>query len=162
MAIDRSFHPFIAGPNNETILELQTLTNTRILLAPLALNQTGSAPLRNVNEIVITGDKNGVVIAEEKINALHAHFQKVTRTLVLPINKKQHRFIIGPKGSVITEILERTGCYVELPLQSDPSDMVTVRGPENALGVALNMIIEKVKFSYAYFFHYLKVKFHRD
>ena len=42
------------------------------------------------------------------------------------------------------EILQTTGCSVELPTSDDPSDTVTVRGPDSNLSVALQIVLAKV------------------
>jgi hypothetical protein len=48
---------------------------------------------------------------------------------------------------VLNSIFAATGCYVELPQASDPSDLVTIRGPESSLSQALSMVVEKVSWS---------------
>jgi hypothetical protein len=45
---------------------------------------------------------------------------------------------------VLHSIHAATGCFVELPTASDPSDLVTIRGPDTSLSQALNMVVEKV------------------
>ncbi|KAJ3293447.1 hypothetical protein HDU79_000324 [Rhizoclosmatium sp. JEL0117] len=144
--IDRAFHPFIAGANNSTVEGIEEKTGTRIhippLVAPSAEKKEG-VPEKNVNEIVIVGPRDSVKAAEEQIRSLYEELQRTTRTLSFPIKKRQHRFIIGAKGKNLQEILEATGCSVELPAASDPSDVVTVRGPDTMLSVALQSVLQK-------------------
>ncbi|KAJ3082951.1 hypothetical protein HK102_001369 [Quaeritorhiza haematococci] len=158
LSIERSYHPFIAGPNNSQVQLIQLETNCRIHIPPMvpppsvtssssSLNggaaSTESGQQKNLNEIIIVGERPGVQAAEERVREIYEDLRRTTRTLQFPVKKRQHRFIIGPKGSVLQEILQKTGCYVELPLHSDPSDMVTIRGPDTMLSTALNMVIEK-------------------
>ncbi len=128
--------------------ELQQETNTKISVAPLGshLNEIS----KSVNEIIVSGMKDDVDVAASKILAVYEDLQKNSRTLVLPISKKQHRFIIGPKGANLNDIFEKTGCVVDMPAQNDPSDIVTILGSEKTIGTALNLILEKV-----FKFHYL-------
>ncbi|KAJ3131666.1 hypothetical protein HK100_006108 [Physocladia obscura] len=145
LTIERSYHPFIAGSNNSTVESIEEKTGTRIHIPPLvpSTEKKEGVPEKNVNEIVIVGSREGVKAAEEEIRALYETLRRQTRTLSFPVKKRQHRFIIGTKGKNLQEILEQTGCSVELPAASDPSDMVTVRGPDNMLSVALQSVLQK-------------------
>ncbi|KAI8847446.1 hypothetical protein BC829DRAFT_444624 [Chytridium lagenaria] len=110
--IDRSFHPFIAGPNNSNSQRLEE-------------------ELGNANDIIVIGDRESIKKADEELKALYENL------------KRQHRFIIGPKGATLQEILQTTGCSVELPPPNDTSDVVTVRGPDNMLSNALQLVLQK-------------------
>ncbi|KAJ3027035.1 UNVERIFIED_CONTAM: hypothetical protein HDU68_004613 [Siphonaria sp. JEL0065] len=142
--VDRAFHPFIAGANNSTVQEIELKTGTRIHIPPLvAPEQKEGVSEKNLNEIVIVGSKEGAKIAQEEIQAKYEELERTTRTLSFPVKKRQHRFIIGSKGVHLQEILEATGCSVELPAASDPSENITVRGPDNMLSVALHAVLQK-------------------
>jgi len=43
------------------------------------------------------------------------------------IRKTQHKYIIGPKGVGIAEILQDTGVSVEMPPTDSPLETVTLR-----------------------------------
>jgi len=75
------------------------------------------------------------------------------------IPKKQHKFIVGPKGSHLAIILQKTGCSVELPAWDDPSEVVTVRGAEAGLVSGLQMVLEKVRYYYPSLFFPLSLRF---
>jgi hypothetical protein len=51
------------------------------------------------------------------------------------VKKSQHRYVIGPKGNSINEILSETGVYVEMPASDSPSETITLRGPQEKLGL---------------------------
>ncbi|KAJ3412435.1 hypothetical protein HDV05_000739 [Chytridiales sp. JEL 0842] len=138
--VERSYHPFIAGPNNTGIQLIELETGTRVHIPP-PFSKDGDE--KKQNEISIVGDREGVRNAEERIKALYEQLQRTTRTLSFPVKKRQHRFIIGPKGASLQEILQTTGCTVELPPSSDTSDVITVRGPDNMLSVALQAVLQK-------------------
>lgn len=57
--------------------------------------------------------------------------------------REQHKYIIGPKGATIAEILQHTGVSVEMPPSDSTTGTITLRGPHENLGRALNMVYEK-------------------
>ncbi|KAJ3162355.1 hypothetical protein HDU86_004835 [Geranomyces michiganensis] len=138
MSIERSYFPFILGPNGSQVQLLQLETGTRIHVPPVVSSGEGKD-----SDILIVGERSAVLLAEEKLKAIYEEIKRTTRTLQIPVKKRQHRFIIGPKGATLHEILEKTGCHVELPPASDSSDSVTIRGPDNMLSSALQLVIEK-------------------
>jgi len=60
------------------------------------------------------------------------------------VKKTQHRYVIGPKGSGLTEILAATGVSVEIPPSDNVSETITLRGDPEKLGPALTMVYAKV------------------
>ncbi|KAJ1554516.1 hypothetical protein HK405_004825 [Cladochytrium tenue] len=140
VTVDRVYHPFIAGPNNSSVNALAEETDTRIVIPPMGQVTT---ELKNPNEILIIGGKDAVRSVGERIKEQFEELKRSTQTLTLSVNKRQHRFIVGPKGAALQEILQETGCSVELPPQDDPSDKVTVRGPGDKLSQALQLVFQK-------------------
>jgi hypothetical protein len=68
-----------------------------------------------------------------------------SKTLSISVNKRQHRFLVGPNAD---EILEVCGCAIELPAIEDESELVTIRGPQAALVQALGLVRRSL-FSYS-------------
>ena len=62
----------------------------------------------------------------------------------MEVKKSQHRYVIGPKGSGLTEILAATGVSVEIPPSDNVSETITLRGDPDKLGPALTMVYAKV------------------
>ncbi len=58
LEIPRIYHPFIQGPNQETIQNITMETNTKINIPPPSVQK---------DEITISGEKEGVAIAKDKI-----------------------------------------------------------------------------------------------
>ena len=56
-------------------------------------------------------------------------------TVSVEVKKSQHRYVIGPKGNSINEILSETGVYVEMPSSDSTSETITLRGPQEKLGL---------------------------
>lgn len=50
------------------------------------------------------------------------------------VPKSQHKYVIGPRGSTIAEILQVTGVSVEMPASDSPTGTITLRGPQEKLG----------------------------
>ncbi len=67
------------------------------------------------------------------------------------VKKSQHKYIIGPKGNSINEILEETGVFVEMPNVDTASETITLRGPQEKLG--LGKYLEINKYSYIFGCH---------
>ena len=44
------------------------------------------------------------------------------------VNKKQHKYVIGPKGQGLQEILAQYQTSVEVPPLDNPSTTITLRG----------------------------------
>lgn len=64
--IPQIYHPFICGPDSQTIKELMEMTGARITVPPHAVLK---------DEIVISGEKEGVQKAKQTI--LHIYDEKV-------------------------------------------------------------------------------------
>lgn len=60
------------------------------------------------------------------------------------MKKSQHKYVIGPKGNSLQEILERTGVSVEIPPSDSISETVILRGEPEKLGQALTEVYAKV------------------
>ena len=58
----------------------------------------------------------------------------------MEVKKSQHKYIIGPKGSQINLILSETGVFVEMPSSESSSETITLRGPQDKLGLGTNFI----------------------
>ena len=95
--------------------------------------------------------KHGLKIVNYKINNLFnapppilSLQKRSTTTVSLEVHKGQHKYVIGPKGSNITEILELTGVSVEMPPLESPSETITLRGEQDKLGPAITLVYSKV------------------
>uniref|UniRef100_A0A8D0Q6L9 Vigilin n=1 Tax=Sus scrofa TaxID=9823 RepID=A0A8D0Q6L9_PIG len=69
--------------------------------------------------------------------------KKKTTTIAVEVKKSQHKYVIGPKGNSLQEILERTGVSVEIPPSDSASETVILRGEPEKLGQALTEVYAK-------------------
>lgn len=137
--IPKQYHPFISGPSGETSRKLiGDLQNVRIHIPPLSSNKEGDR-----DRITVAGEKEAVNIVVGKIKQLHKEIEKRFSEVSVEVKKSQHKYIIGPKGNSINEILAETGVFVEMPNLDSTSETITLRGDQAKLGLALTKVYEK-------------------
>ncbi|XP_032367204.1 vigilin [Etheostoma spectabile] len=136
LSLEKAFHPFIAGPHNRLVQELSLETGARISIPPPSLPK---------DEIVITGEKEAVALALCRIRAIYEDKKRKTTTISVEVKKSQHKYIIGPKGNTLQEILETTGVSVEMPPLDSGSETIILRGEPDKLGPALTQVYAKAK-----------------
>ncbi|MED6259937.1 hypothetical protein ATANTOWER_017962, partial [Ataeniobius toweri] len=136
LSLEKAFHPFIAGVHNRLVQELSQETGARISIPPPSLPK---------DEIVITGEKEAVALAVNRIRAIYEDKKRKTTTISVEVKKSQHRYIIGPKGNTLQEILEATGVSVEMPPLDSASETIILRGEPDKLGPALTQVYAKAK-----------------
>ncbi|XP_034654519.1 vigilin [Drosophila subobscura] len=132
--IPKIYHPFIVGPYSENLNKLQEETGAKINVPPQQVQK---------DEIIISGEKDAVAAAKAKVEAIYKEMEKKCSTVSVEVAKPQHRYVIGPKGSTIAEILQRTGVSVEMPPNDSNLETITLRGPQVALGNALTVVYQK-------------------
>uniref|UniRef100_A0AAQ5Z7D6 Vigilin n=1 Tax=Amphiprion ocellaris TaxID=80972 RepID=A0AAQ5Z7D6_AMPOC len=135
LSLEKAFHPFIAGAHNRLVQELSQETGARISIPPPSLPK---------DEIVITGEKEAVALALSRIRAIYDDKKRKTTTISVEVKKSQHKYIIGPKGNTLQEILEATGVSVEMPPLDSGSETIILRGEPDKLGPALTQVYAKV------------------
>ncbi|RXN04636.1 vigilin isoform X2 [Labeo rohita] len=134
MNIEKVYHPFITGAYNKLVGELMQETGARINVPPPSVNKM---------EIVITGEKEQVALAIAKIKKIYEEKKKNATTIAVEVKKSQHKYVIGPKGNTLQEILDRTGVSVEIPPLDSSSETVILRGEPDRLGQALTEVYAK-------------------
>ncbi|XP_008305571.1 high density lipoprotein binding protein a [Cynoglossus semilaevis] len=132
--IEKVYHPFITGAFNKLVGEMMQETGARINVPPPSVNKT---------EIVITGEKEQVALAVTLIKKIYDEKKKNATTIAVEVKKAQHKYVIGPKGNTLQEILDRTGVSVEIPPSDSSSETVILRGEPGRLGQALTEVYAK-------------------
>lgn len=56
-------------------------------------------------------------------------------TVSVEVPKSQHKYVVGHRNSTIAEILQLTGVSVEMPSPDSPKGTITLRGPQEKLGL---------------------------
>lgn len=134
ITVPKIYHPFVLGPFNEQLNRIVEQTGARINVPPTSVQQ---------DDIVITGEKEGVLRAKAFIEAIHADLEKNCTHVCVEVPRHQHRYIIGARGATIQEILQQTGVAVEMPSADSSKDTITLHGYQQKLGNALNLVYEK-------------------
>jgi len=132
--VPKIYHPFIVGANNENLTAMMNETRARINVPPASVMK---------DEIVIAGEKDGVLAAKSRVEEIYNKMKSCCTTVQVEVPKSQHKYVIGPRGSTIAEILKETGVSVEMPSPDSNTDTITLRGPHDRLGNALGKVYEK-------------------
>ncbi|KAM9424720.1 LOW QUALITY PROTEIN: vigilin [Pholidichthys leucotaenia] len=134
LSLEKVFHPFIAGAHNKLVQELSQETGARISIPPPSLPK---------DEIVITGEKEAVALALNRIRAIYEDKKRKTTTISVEVKKSQHKYI-GPKSNT-PEILEATGVSVEMPPLDSSSETIILRGEPDKLGPSTHPGLRQAK-----------------
>ncbi|KFM62860.1 Vigilin, partial [Stegodyphus mimosarum] len=132
--IPKVYHPFIFGPFNEVVNQITSETGARINIPPPSVMK---------NELTVAGEKEAVAQAKEKILQIYEERKRNCQVVSVEVPKNQHKYIIGPRGQTIQEILYETGVSVEMPPPDVQSDTITLRGEQAKLGPALTLVYSK-------------------
>lgn len=151
--IPAEFYPFIAGPQNEKINELEEAKGVQIRVPPyhkwrsqpppqkpLAGKLPVFLPAADDNHITIAGDRPAVQAARAEIERLAEELQRQVTVDQFPINNGRHQFIIGKRGVQPHKFFADTGCAIILPGDED-DDLVTIVGPPHQTPAARNTAI---------------------
>lgn len=132
--IPKVFHPFIMGPFGKTLEAIMKETGAKVNVPPQSVNK---------DEISITGDRNSVKAAKDRVSAIYQDKVSKTETVSIEVKKHQHKYIVGPKGHTLNEIMELTGVSVEMPPSDSTSETVVLRGEPDILPEALSVLYRK-------------------
>lgn len=134
LEVEHEYHPFIMGPNNSVLKQLTDTTGARINMPPLSMKKS---------EITVAGDKDCVASAVSQLKKMRSELRRSCSTVSVEVKKTQHKYVVGPKGHVLQEILQSTGVWVEVPSLDCDSNTITLRGPQDKLGQALTLVYER-------------------
>ena len=132
--IPKLIHPFLFSGSNSHSSRLTAELGVRINVPPVSTDKT---------EIIIVGDKESVAKSKETLAQLHRDIESTMHSVSVEVAKNQHKYVIGPRGAGINEILDMYNVSVEMPPQDSESCTVTLRGPQEKLGPALTMLYNK-------------------
>ncbi|WRT70206.1 uncharacterized protein IL334_007201 [Kwoniella shivajii] len=154
--IPSSYYPFIAGPKGVKAKQLEEEIGggeVKIHVPPPAVWKAlekqsqgeteeleASATKDRDLSIKVKGEKEKVKLVVQEILKQYESLNDSLRELKISIPKRQHRFLVGSSAD---DILDQTGCIVELPPVDDPSDQCVIRGPQASLIPALTLVMDK-------------------
>ncbi|KAI8636061.1 hypothetical protein BD408DRAFT_426750 [Parasitella parasitica] len=139
--LDSRFYLFLAGPQNNNIKKLEEEFDVKIHIPAVIVDGNTN----RVTAISITGDKEKIQLAKQALEKIYDNIANTSRTVAISIPKRQHKYLYGKNGETLKEILAESNCTVELPPFDDPSENVTIRGPEADLVKGLTVVMEKAR-----------------
>ncbi|GFR28209.1 vigilin [Trichonephila clavata] len=134
LVVPKMYHPFIFGPFNETLNQIISETKARINIPPASVMK---------DELTIAGEKEAVAKAKARVLNIYEERKRNCQSVSVEVPKNQHKYIIGPRGQTIQEILQETGVSIEMPPPDMQSDTITLRGEQAKLGPALTLVYSK-------------------
>ncbi|KAL8733684.1 MAG: hypothetical protein Q9181_003481 [Wetmoreana brouardii] len=151
--IPEEYYPFIAGPHNMRARALEDGRQINVHVpqyytwsgqpppqAPAAGMLPQFGPNRG-SHIRISGDRLAAQEARLEIERQVEELRRQITLSQLAINRGQHQFIIGDKGSSLHGLLEETGCAVILPPDKDDTEILTITGPQDRIDSAVDKVL---------------------
>jgi rRNA processing protein Krr1/Pno1 len=152
--IPAEFYPFIAGPNNSRIEQLENNRDIKVNVphyhtwqdsAPPQVTDQGQpvafAPQPSL-PISISGDRNHAQQARQEIDDLVASLKQQLTVDQTPIDKGRHQFIVGDRGTSAHDFLAETGCALVKPPPGVDDDTLYVVGPADKLQGGIDKVME--------------------
>lgn len=135
--IDKRYHQLVCSKSNAALHIVLERKKLRLDIPPISVEK---------NEISISGDRDGVAQAASILLQIYNHMKSTYQELQIEIPKEKHRFIIGPRGSGIKEILDQTNVWIDIndsKSNEGSQNTICLLGPKESLGSALTMVFTK-------------------
>ncbi|BEJ11747.1 hypothetical protein CspHIS471_0202070 [Cutaneotrichosporon sp. HIS471] len=148
--IPSKYYPFINGPRGANARRLEEEVGegeVKIHVPPPAVwraiqdDEDEDAAPKDVS-IKVKGDKEKVKAIVAAINRQYEDLVGTLKEFGIVVPKRQHRYLIGEAAD---DILEKTGCIIDLPPASDPNEQVMMRGPQSGLLKAIELAMSKAE-----------------
>lgn len=152
--IPAEYYPFLAGPHNARINELEQANDLRVQIphyhtwseqappqAPANRQPASFAPQAGL-PIQLAGDRKAVAEARAQLDRQVQELQRQLTLEQLAIERGRHQFIVGDKGYSMHDFLAETGCAVILPPDSNDSEELTIVGPPERLQEGIDKIMD--------------------
>ena len=138
--IERTLTPFLwtrelSGISQEEVAELFPLVKINLIKST-----EGTAQLSMI------GDKDQIETLQGLISQSLVRLRSSIKSVSTFVPKSLHRFLIGPKGSILHQLEDETGCGIAVPSANETENQqVTIYGPEDKLLKGLASLMEKIK-----------------
>lgn len=140
ISIERHLLPFVLGCS--PAIKGAAIINEFADKHGVKVQYGGSREAETVS-LMISGERvqvaSAIALLEDRVKAARRHVKSISTK----VPKTLHRLLIGPKGDCLHALEEETGCFIQVPLADDPSDSITVYGPESSLLKGLQAIIDR-------------------
>lgn len=148
--VPSKYYPFINGPRGANARRLEEDVGegeVKIHVPPPAVwraiqeDEDEDAAPKDVS-IKVKGDKEKIKAVVAAINQQYEDLVGTLKEFGIVVPKRQHRYLIGEAAD---DILEKTGCIIDLPPASDPNEQVMMRGPQSGLLKAIELAMSKAE-----------------
>ena len=151
--IPSEFYPFIAGPHNSRISQLEAGRDVSVHVPhyhtwthqpPPQATGPGTIPqfVPGPNDhIRVSGERLAAQEVRGMIEQMARDLQRRTTLTQLPINRGQHQFILEDGEKSLHDLLAETGCTVILPPDHDDTEMVTIVGPQESIEAGVEKVL---------------------
>ncbi|KFA63601.1 hypothetical protein S40285_04135 [Stachybotrys chlorohalonatus IBT 40285] len=153
--IPSAFYPFLAGPSNSLIQELEEANGVQVRVPSYRAYSSATAPAAPApgqrpvfvpagaedDHIQLAGDRAAVQKARAEIERRVAELHKQLELEQLSIQRGRHQFIIGERGVPVEDFFTDTGCAILLPTDEE-DDLVTVIGPADQVQIGLERAMD--------------------
>lgn len=97
------------------------------------------------DEAVVTfsGDREEVAHAVAEFKRLLEEKKHTVRQVSTAVPKGLHRFLVGPKETIMHGLEAETGCVISVPGPGSDSEQVTIYGPQDKLFKGISAVMEK-------------------
>jgi predicted PilT family ATPase len=152
--IPAEFYPFLAGPHNGRVSDLEGGRDIKIQI-PHYHTWKDQAPPQSAGQgqpvpflaqpslpIQISGDRIAAQQARSEIEALVAGMRRNLTLDQTPIDRGRHQFIIGDRGVSLHDFLAETGCALIKPPPGADDDNLYIVGPADKLQGGVDKVME--------------------
>lgn len=160
--IPSKYYPFIAGAHGANARKLEEEVGAgevKVHVPPPAVwkqiqadddedDSTAAATAASANlkdrdlTIKVKGDKEKVKLVVAEIQRQFESLVSSLKEFGIVVPKRQHRYLTGDAAN---DILEKTGCIIDLPPANDSNEQVMMRGPQSGLLKAIELAMSKAE-----------------
>ena len=153
--IPAEYYPFIAGPRNSRVADLETAHQVRVQIPPLEswsnhpsarVPATGTPAIFKPHphsHIRISGDRLAAQAARAEIEShVEENLRRQITLSEIGIDRNRHQFVLTDGPESVQSLLEETGCAVILPPASANTEMLAVIGPQDKIEQGVERILD--------------------
>ncbi|KAJ2812483.1 hypothetical protein H4S07_001367 [Coemansia furcata] len=133
-AVARDAHALLVGKGGAGLRALQDAHSGVTLRIP--------GPL-DAGAVGVAGERPAVQAACAHIREMSNALMGASQVVSVAVAKRQHRFVVGERGSGLRDIALATGCSVSVPPPRAASEQISVRGAPADVGQAVQMVLER-------------------
>jgi predicted PilT family ATPase len=140
--IDVKYYRFLA--HHTHLNQLIQESGVRVRIPTIGKRDDTVNGVGEQQSIMVSGRQNVVETIVKELHQITDILSKTVRDMVLIVPKPYHRYIIGQRGTVLRELEQNIGCFVDVPSLEDPSEEIKLTGSEEALKRGFDRLVEQM------------------